>query len=220
MFSKFLTLPTRFFEERTVGPLLSRLTYNVEMVAESVTSVVTIAIRDVLTVVAALTVMYIQSPKLLLFISIVFPILALVVKYLSRAFRRYSSRIQDSVGEVTQVTEEIVRGNRVVKIFGGQKYETERLEEVDGRNRRQNLKLIRVRSLGVAVTQVIFRIRCRRRCLHGGAGVDQRRSHVWRIHIVFQCHDVDAATGSQNYQRQRDDSTWRCGRRQPVPDHG
>ena len=156
VFNKFLTLPTRYFEERTAGPLLSRLTYNVEMVAESVTSVVTIAIRDVLTVLAALTVMYIQSPKLLLFISIVFPILALIVKFLGKAFRRYSSRIQDSVGEVTQVTEEIVRGNRIVKIFGGQEYETKRLEEVDGRNRKQNLKLIRVRSLGVAVTQVIF----------------------------------------------------------------
>ena len=103
VFNKFLTLPARFFEERTAGPLLSRLTYNVEMVAESVTSVVTIAIRDVLTVIAALTVMYIQSPKLLLFISIVFPIIALVVKYLGQAFRRYSGRIQDSVGEVTQV---------------------------------------------------------------------------------------------------------------------
>jgi subfamily B ATP-binding cassette protein MsbA len=156
VFSKFLTLPARFFEERAAGPLLSRLTYNVEMVAESVTSVVTIAIRDVLTVVAALTVMFIQSPKLLLFISIVFPIIALVVKYLGQAFRRYSGRIQDSVGEVTQVTEEIVRGNRVVKIFGGYEYESKRLEEVDGRNRKQNLKLIWVRSLGVAITQVIF----------------------------------------------------------------
>ena len=156
VFSKFLTLPARFFEERTAGPLLSRLTYNVEMVAESVTSVVTIAVRDVLTVVAAFVVMYIQSPKLLLFISIVFPIIALVVKYLGKAFRRYSGRIQDSVGEVTQVTEEIVRGNRVVKIFGGYEYETNRLEEVDGRNRKQNLKLIWVRSLGVAITQVIF----------------------------------------------------------------
>jgi len=156
VFNKFLTLPTRFFEERSAGPLLSRLTYNVEMVAESVTSVVTIAIRDVLTVIAALVVMYIQSPKLLLFISIVFPIIALVVKYLGKAFRRYSGRIQDSVGEVTQVTEEIVRGNRVVKIFGGQEFEAARLAEVDDRNRKQNLKLIWVRSLGVAVTQVIF----------------------------------------------------------------
>lgn len=156
VFNKFLTLPTRYFEERAAGPLLTRLTYNVEMVAESVTSVVTIAIRDVLTVIAALTVMYIQSPKLLLFISIVFPFIALVVKYLGKAFRRYSGRIQDSVGEVTQVTEEIVRGNRIVKIFGGQDFEADRLAEVDDRNRKQNLKLVWVRSLGVAVTQVIF----------------------------------------------------------------
>ena len=53
VFNKFLTLPARFFDERTAGPLLSRMTYNVEMVAESVTSVVTIGIRDVLTVLAA-----------------------------------------------------------------------------------------------------------------------------------------------------------------------
>jgi subfamily B ATP-binding cassette protein MsbA len=156
VFSKFLTLPTRFFEERTAGPLLSRLTYNVEMIAESVTTVVTVAIRDVLTVIAAITVMYLQSPTLLLFVGIVFPIVALVVRILGRAFRRYSGRIQDSVGEVMQVTEEIVRGNRIIKIFGGYEYETERLDAVDRRNRQQNLKLIRVRSFGVAATQIIF----------------------------------------------------------------
>jgi len=156
VFRKFLTLPTRFFEERAAGPLLSRLTYNVEMVAESVTSVVTIAIRDVLTLIAATAVMLLQSPKLALYVAIVFPIIAAIVRFLSVAFRRYSGRIQESVGEVTQVTEEIVRGNRVVKIFGGYDYEENRLAEVDGRNRRQNLKLIRVRSLGVAITQVIF----------------------------------------------------------------
>jgi len=156
VFRKFLTLPTRYFEARTKGPLLSRMTYNVEMVAESVTSVVTIAIRDVLTLIAAIVVMLLQSPKLTLFVTIVFPVIAALIRFLSAAFRRYSSRIQDSVGEVTQVTEEIITGNRVVKIFGGYDYEKNRLDEVDGRNKAQNLKLIRVRSLGVAVTQVIF----------------------------------------------------------------
>jgi subfamily B ATP-binding cassette protein MsbA len=156
VFRKFLTLPTRFFDDRTTGPLLSRMTYNVEMVAESVTSVVTVAIRDVLTVLAAFGVMILQSPKLTVFVVILFPIIAMLIRVLGIAFRRYSSRIQDSVGEVTQVTEEIVRGNWVVKIFGGYDYEKERLNEVDERNRRQNLKLIRVRSLGVAVTQTIF----------------------------------------------------------------
>ncbi|NNC77885.1 MAG: lipid A export permease/ATP-binding protein MsbA [Woeseiaceae bacterium] len=156
VFRKFLTLPARFFNKQTTGPLLSRMTYNVEMVAESVTSVVTVAIRDVLTVIAAIVVMVYQSGKLFVFVAILFPFIALLVRILGIAFRRYSNRIQDSVGEVTQVTEEIVRGNWVVKAFGGYDYEQQRLEDADERNRRQNLKLIRVRSLGVAVTQVIF----------------------------------------------------------------
>ena len=158
VFRKFLTLPTRFFEERSTGPLLSRMTYNVEMVAESVTNVVTIAIRDVLTLIAAIGVMLLQSPKLAGFVAILIPILAVLVRVLGVAFRRYSSRIQDSVGEVTQVTEEIVTGNRIVKIFGGYDYEKKRLDEVDERNRKQNLKLIRVRAMGVAVTQTVFGI--------------------------------------------------------------
>jgi subfamily B ATP-binding cassette protein MsbA len=158
VFRKFLTLPTRFFDERSAGPLLSRLTYNVEMVAESVTSVVTILIRDVLTVLAAFTVMIIQSPKLTIFVAILFPVVASLVRILGIAFRRYSGRIQDTVGEVTQVTDEIVRGNRVVKIFGGYDYEKDRLDEVDGRNKKQNLKLINVKALGTAVTQTIFGI--------------------------------------------------------------
>lgn len=156
VFRKFLTLPSRFFDKQAVGPLLSRMTYNVEMVAESVTSVVTIAIRDVLTVFAAIGVMLYQSPTLTIFVAILFPLVAAIVHVLGIAFRRYSNRIQDSVGEVTQVTEEIVRGNQVVKAFRGYEYERDRLDDVDERNRKQNLKLIRVRSLGVAVTQIIF----------------------------------------------------------------
>ncbi len=158
VFRKFLTLPARFFNKSTTGPLLSRMTYNVEMVAESVTSVVTIAIRDVLTVFAAIAVMLYWSPKLFLFVAILFPVIALIVRALGVAFRRYSNRIQDSVGDVTQVTEEIVRGNWVVKAFGGYEYEEKRLDRADNWNLKQNLKLIRIRSLGVAVTQVIFGI--------------------------------------------------------------
>jgi len=156
VFRKFLTLPARFFEERSAGPLMSRLTYNVEMVAESVTNVVTIAIRDVLTVMAAFVVMVIQSAKMTIFVAILFPVVAFLVRFMGIAFRRYSGRIQDSVGEVTQVTDEIVRGNRVVKMYGGYHYEKDRLDEVDERNKKQNLKLINVRAFGVAVTQTIF----------------------------------------------------------------
>jgi len=156
VFRKFLTLPSKFIETHSTGPMLSRMTYNVEMVAESVTNVVTVMVRDLLTVFAAIGVMLYQSQRLFLFVAILLPIIAVLIQFLGRAFRRYSGRIQDSVGEVTQVTDEVLTGNRVVKVFGGHDYEMERLVNVDEWNRRQNLKLIRSRSLGVAITQVIF----------------------------------------------------------------
>ncbi len=156
VFGKFLTLPIKFFDSQPAGPLLSRLTFNVEMVAESVTSVVTIAVRDILTVLAAIGVMLFHSPSLTVLVAVLFPIIAILVRLLGIAFRRYSDRIQDTVGAVTQLTEEIIRGNSVVKAFNGYKYERKRLAEVDENNRKQNLKLIRVRSLGVAITQAIF----------------------------------------------------------------
>ena len=158
VFRKFLTLPSRYIETHATGPMLSRMTYNVEMVAESVTSVVTVMVRDLLTVFAAIGVMLYQSTRLFVFVIILLPVVAVLIQILGRAFRRYSGRIQDSVGEVTQVTDEVLSGNRVVKIFGGLDYEMDRLIEVDERNRKQNLKLIRSRALGVAVTQVIFGI--------------------------------------------------------------
>ena len=156
VFAKLLTLPTAYFDSQAAGPLLSRMSYNVEMVAESVTSVVTIAVRDVLTVIAAFAVMLWFSPKLTIFVAILFPVVAFLVRLLGVAFRRYSGRIQDSIGEVTQVTDEVVRGNQVVKAFGGYEYERGRFDEADERNRSQNMKLIRVRSLGTAVTQTVF----------------------------------------------------------------
>ena len=156
VFEKFLYLPTRYFENHATGSLLSKMTYNVEMVAESVTSVVTILVRDVLTVIAAIGLMVYQSSQLFMTVAVVLPLIALIVKFLGSLFRRYSQRIQDSIGEVTQVTEEALTGHKIIKIFGGQDYEMERLVAIDERNRNQNLKLIRSRSLGVAVTQIVF----------------------------------------------------------------
>ena len=158
VFEKFLTLPISFFEKRKKGSIISKITYNVEMISESVTHVVTILIRDVLTVIAAIALMIYQSPRLFMMVALVLPVIAVLIKFLGSAFRRYSGKIQNSVGEVTQVSEEVLIGNKIVKIFGGNDYEMNRLINIDESNRLQNLKLIRSRSMGVAVTQVIFGI--------------------------------------------------------------
>ena len=156
VFGKFLTLPSQFFEKQSTAPLMSRIIYNVEMVAESVTNVVVIAVRDFLTVVAAISLMIYQSPRLFLFVVVLLPIIAALVSFLGKAFRRYSGRIQDTVGEVAQVSNEVLSANRIVKIFGGAEYEYERLTEVDQKNRQQHVKLIYFKSFGTALTQVVF----------------------------------------------------------------
>lgn len=156
VFGKFLTLPTKFFEKHSTAPMLSRMIYNVEMVAESVTSVVVIAVRDILTVLAAISLMVYQSPRLFMFVAILLPIIAALVQILGKAFRRYSGRIQDSVGQVAHVSDEVLNANRIVKIFGGHQYEYARLSEIDQNNRQQHVKLIYFKSFGTAVTQVVF----------------------------------------------------------------
>jgi len=134
------------------------MTYNVEMISESVTNVVTILIRDILTVIAAIGLMIYQSPRLFISVVVIFPVITVLINFLGKVFRRYNERIQDSVGEVTQVTQEVLSGQRIVKIFDGYDYEMNKINEVDEKNRLQNIKLIRSRSLGVAITQVVFGI--------------------------------------------------------------
>jgi subfamily B ATP-binding cassette protein MsbA len=113
-------------------------------------------VRDLLTVVACIGVMLWHSIRLTAFVAIVVPLIAITVRILSQAFRRYSGRIQDSIGDVTRVSEEVLMGNRIVKVFGGYEYERNRIAEADGKNRKQNMKLINARALGVAVTQILF----------------------------------------------------------------
>ena len=156
VFEKFLKLPVKFFEKNSNGRILSKMTYNVEMISESVTNVVTILIRDILTVIAAIGLMIYQSPRLFVSVIVIFPVITILINFLGKVFRRYSERIQDSVGEVTQVTQEVLSGQRIVKIFDGYDFEMNRINEVDEKNRLQNIKLIRSRSLGVAITQVVF----------------------------------------------------------------
>ena len=84
VFRKFLTLPSRFIETHSTGPMLSRMTYNVEMVAESVTNVVTVLVRDSLTVIVSIGLMLYQSQRLFLFVAVLLPVIAILFSYLAR----------------------------------------------------------------------------------------------------------------------------------------
>ncbi|HET9679795.1 MAG TPA: ABC transporter transmembrane domain-containing protein, partial [Gammaproteobacteria bacterium] len=155
VFDKFLFLPVRFFDSSSSGKLVSQMTYNIEQVAAATTNVVIVMIRDSLTIIFLLGWMLWMNPFLTLFILITVPVLTLLVRLVSRYFQRYSGRIQNSMGDVTQVSEEVIQGQRVVKIFGGEAYESKHFENVNEENRRLHMKLVRVRAGSTPIMQLI-----------------------------------------------------------------
>lgn len=154
-FAQLLRLPSRYYDASSSGMLISKITYNIEQVAEATTNAVTVLVRDGLTIIGLVFVMFYQSWLLSLFILVVGPIIALLVRYISERFRRYSRRIQDSMGDVTKVADEVITGQRIVKLFGGHDHETRRFEAVNENNRYLNMKLMLVNAGSSPVIQLI-----------------------------------------------------------------
>jgi len=158
MFERLLRLPVSFYDSIASGSLLSKLIYDVEQVARATTDVITILIRDTLTVIVLLILMFYHSWQLALILLIGTPLIAQVINVINRRFRRYSSRLQTSMGDVTQIAEEAIEGQRVVKTFGGEQYEQERFEKANENNRRLNMKLESTSVASVPVIQFIAAI--------------------------------------------------------------
>ena len=156
MFSRLLMLPKSFYDKATTGELISKFSYDVEQVANSTTKAITVFIRDVLTVIALCSWMFYLNAKLALVFIIVAPVVALLVVAVSKRFRKYSQNIQFSMGSVSRIIEESIKGQLVVKIFGGRVYEEEQFAIVNDRNRRQNLRMQMTQALSSPIVQLLI----------------------------------------------------------------
>ncbi len=140
LFDKYLAMPTARYDTTSTGDLISRVTFNVRNIATVAAECLTILVRDSLTIIGLLCLMVYHSWKLSLGFLILGPVVATIIYLVSGRFRRISRGIQESMGEVASVIEEAVEGQRLVKVFGGQRYEQDQFEKVNQRNRSQNLK--------------------------------------------------------------------------------
>jgi len=146
LFERLLQMPVQRFQDQSSGELISRVTYNVEQVATAATDGFSTLVRDSLTVLALLAWMFWLSPVLTLTILLVAPVLAVLVRIVTKSFRRISHRLQSNMGDVTHVTQEVIDGHRVVRIFGGEPYERERFEKINERNRRLHMRLLGIKA--------------------------------------------------------------------------
>jgi subfamily B ATP-binding cassette protein MsbA len=153
VFTRYLRLPSQYFDRSSSGVLISRLTYNTEQVAEAISNAIVILLRDTFAIIVLAIYMLRLSLELTLLVGVVGPVIGLVIGAMSRAFRRYGSRIQNSMGDVTRITEEALHGQRIVKLFDGAEHENRRFREVTQRNFRFNVRLVAVLAIGDSLTQ-------------------------------------------------------------------
>jgi len=158
LFVHYLNLPTRFFDGAASGQMLSRLTYNVELVAEAATNAITVMIKDTLTIVGLLGVLFYINWQLAAFSLVAAPLIAWLVQRINRRFRRYSARIQSSMGDVTRVAKEAIDGHRLIKLFNAQQFEAQQFERVNEQNRHNNMRLIMTKAVSNPVVQQIAAI--------------------------------------------------------------
>ena len=165
MFSRVLQLPIRYFEDTTAGRLISRLAFDVNAVSSAGFNIITVVVKDGLTIVFLVISLLITDWQLTMVCFVVLPLIANVVRYTNKRIRGIALASQEAIGGLIHVIEEAVHGMRVVRIFGGQDYETRRFEKAAHEYRRLALRETARSSqtdgtvqvlLGIAMAVIIF----------------------------------------------------------------
>ncbi len=155
LFNNLLTLPNRYFDEHSSGHLISRVTYNVSMVTGAATDALKVLVREGLTVIFLFSYLLWMNWKLTLVMVAVLPFIAMMVRITSRKFRSQSRKIQDAMGELTHVTSETIQGYRVVRSFGGERYESNRFLAANIDNARKQLRMVRTSAIYTPSLQLV-----------------------------------------------------------------
>ncbi len=158
IFEKYTELPTAFFDANNSGFLISRITNNVGEMTKASTDAIRTFAREGLTVLVLLVYLFKSNWMLSLTFVAIAPIIVWLVKYVSRRLRAISKRMQESVGDITHITSELVTGHRIVRGYGGEEYERRRFLESSTYNRGQSLKLATTTAIHNPIMQFIIAI--------------------------------------------------------------
>ncbi|HEX5863622.1 MAG TPA: lipid A export permease/ATP-binding protein MsbA [Casimicrobiaceae bacterium] len=150
-----LRMPTSFYDATSAGFLLSKVTFDAQQVAAAASEAVTVSIRNTLTIAFMLAYLLYINWQLTLIAFAAFPFVALTIQQINRRLRRVTGMVQDRMAALTHVLEEAIGAHRVVKVFGGEKYESDRLRAASNKLRLAMAKQSAAAALGTPINQII-----------------------------------------------------------------
>jgi ATP-binding cassette, subfamily B, bacterial MsbA len=143
VYAKVIRQPIGFFQHHQTGRLLSTVINDVERVRNTFSEYLALGFRHIFTLFFLLAVLFATSWKMTLGSVILLPLVVLPVRTLGRRIRRSTEKIQAGVGELSQILEETVSGNRVVKAFGMEDFEIGKFRDASRNLLRENMRWIR-----------------------------------------------------------------------------
>jgi subfamily B ATP-binding cassette protein MsbA len=143
VYAKVIRQPIGFFQDHPTGRLLSTVINDVERVRNVFSEYLALFFRHIFTFCFLFAVLLLTSWKMTLGSMILLPMVVWPVRTLGKRIRRSTEKIQAGVGELSQILEETVSGNRVVKAFGMEDFEIGKFRASAGRLLRENMRWIR-----------------------------------------------------------------------------
>jgi len=129
LYNHLIKLPMSFFAARRVGELNSRISSDISLLQDSLTSTLADLLSQLILITGGITLMMISSFKLTLFMLAILPAVALFAFFSGRAIRRYSKKAQGHVAESNTIVEETLQGIQNVKAFTNELFEINRYRE-------------------------------------------------------------------------------------------
>ncbi len=156
VFNKLLRLPSTFYLANPSGTISSKLIFDVEQVTAASTDSMKTLLRDGLTVVALIGFLLYSNWRLTLILFVVLPPILWLIRIASKRYLKLSKGIQETMGEVSHITNEVVSGYHVVKNYGGQAYESQRFDRISKKNLRQGMKIVVTNSINTPMVQLLM----------------------------------------------------------------
>ena len=155
LFEHYMRLPVSFHDQHSTGELISKVTYNTEQIKQATSKALAVLVREGVFVTGLLVMMFYYSWQLSAIFLLIAPVIAVVVRFVSRRFRLLSKNIQTAMGDVTTSSEQMLNGHKVILSFGGQQIESKRFASINNLTRRQDVKMEATRAISVSTIQII-----------------------------------------------------------------
>ncbi len=128
-YDHLIKLPIRFFEQRRVGELNSRISADVTLLQETLTTTLAEFIRQIIIIIGGTILLALTSVKLTLFMLAILPPMMILARIFGRFIRKYSKDVQKQVAESNTVVEETLQGIQSVKAYTNEYVEMKRYEK-------------------------------------------------------------------------------------------